>query len=173
MPDGEKYPLEQLVVIKQKKLEEAEKVLAEKKRELLKEEEKLKTVEKERDKVKEHRQNKLQQLRDALDEGTTSDKIQQMKQYLKTVDEKLADAQHKVKQQQKQVDTAKANVETARQDLFKKQQDVEKLKTHHKEWEKEMKAAMEQKEAVESDEIGSAVHHLRKRSKNHPHKKGK
>ena len=43
----------------------------------------------ERNKVKEHKNNKLQQLRETMDQGTTSPKIQQMKVYLKLVDEKL------------------------------------------------------------------------------------
>jgi flagellar biosynthesis chaperone FliJ len=162
--NGEKYPLEQLVVIKQKKLEEAEKVLAEKKKELTKEEEKLSVVEKERDQVKEHRHDKLTQLRETLDAGTTTDKIQQMKRYLKLVDEKLEQAQLRVKEQQKRVEAAKTQVETARHDLFKKQQDVEKLILHRKEWEKEVKTLLEHKESLESDEIGSAIHLSRKRS---------
>lgn len=165
-----KYPLEELVYIKQKKLDEAEKVLKEKKEILDKEEKKFKELEKERDKVKEHREDKLQQLRNELDTGTTSDKVQQMKSYLKVVEEQLRQKQVKVQEQQKVVDAAKKAVEIARQDLLKKQQDVEKLKTHRKEWEKEIAAEQERKEALESDEIGAVLHQSRKR---HPRKKEK
>ncbi|MBS0652339.1 MAG: type III secretion T3S chaperone [Verrucomicrobia bacterium] len=164
-----KYPLEQLAIIKHKKLEEAEKALKEKKEALIKEEEKLKAVEKERDKVKEHRIAKLQQLRDKLDEGTSTDKIQQMKYYLKVVDEKLKGKELKVKEQQKQVENAQKQVELARQDFLKKQQDVEKLRLHREEWEKEMRLVLEHIEGVESDELGSAMH-ARKKSHGHPKK---
>lgn len=164
MNNPQKYPLEQLAFIKQKKLDEAEKVLKEKKEALLKEEEKLAAVEKERDKVKEHRMAKLTQLREKLDAGTSTDKIQQMKHYLKVVDEQLKIKEQKVKEQQKHVDAAKNALEAARQDFLKKQQDVEKLKIHRKEWEKEMKLQLEQLEATESDELGSAMH-IRKKSK--------
>ncbi len=166
-----KYPLEQLAIIKQKKLEEAEKVLKEKKEALIKEEEKLKAVEKERDKVKEHRMAKLEQLREKLDAGTATDKIQQMKYYLKVVDEKLKAQELKVKEQEKKVEAAKKQVEVARQDFLKKQQDVEKLRLHREEWDKEMKVHLEHLEGIESDELGSAMHARRKppHKKKHPH----
>lgn len=156
-----RYPLEQIAIIKQKKLEEAEKNLREKKKALEREQEKLIAVEKERDEVKDHRFAKLTQLREKMDEGAPSDKIQQMRNYLKVVDEKLKSKEIKVKEQQKQVETAKQHVETARQELIKKQQDVEKMKTHRKEWEKEMHAEAEHKEAVESDEMGAMLHQRR------------
>lgn len=157
------YPLEQLVIIKQKKLEEAEKVLREKKNALLKEEEKLAQVEAERDQVKDHRFAKLTQLREVLDEGTTSDKIVQMRQYLKVVDEQLKQKEQKVKEQQKLVEAAEKQVELARKDMVKRQQDIEKLAIHRKEWDKEMHALAEHKESLEGDEMGSAMYSAKKR----------
>jgi flagellar biosynthesis chaperone FliJ len=168
------YPLEQIAIIKQKKLDEAEKVLREKKKALEREQEKLAAVEKERDEVKDHRFAKLTQLREKMDEGAPSDKIQQMRYYLKVVDEKLKAKEVKVKEQQKQVETAKQQVEVARNDLIKKQQDVEKMQTHRKEWEKEMHALAEHKEAMETDEMGAVLHQRRQVSSkkiHHPKKK--
>lgn len=166
-----KYPLEQLAVIKQKKLDEAERALEEKRRKLEKEKEKLAQVEQERNKVLSHKNEKLAQLREKLDEGTTTDKIQQMKHYLKVVDEQLLQKQAKVIEQKKQVMAAEQQVEAARKVVFECHKDVEKLSLHRKEWEKEMKVAEEKKEALESDEIGSNVHSLKKRMK-HPKKGG-
>lgn len=169
------YPLEQVAIIKQKKLDEAEKTLREKKKALEREQEKLTAVEKERDEVKDHRFAKLTQLREKMDEGAPSDKIQQMRYYLKVVDEKLKAKELKVKEQQKQVDAANQQVEIARNDLIKKQQDVEKMQTHRKEWEKEMHALAEQKEAIESDEMGAVLHQHRRAAskKNHSSPKKK
>ncbi|HEX4839122.1 MAG TPA: type III secretion T3S chaperone [Rhabdochlamydiaceae bacterium] len=161
----EEYPLDQLVAIKQKRLEEAEKVLAEKKNILAQEEQKLATLEKKRDEVKEHYKAKLAQLREKLDEGTGTEKIQQMKQYLKLVTEELKVEEQKVQTQIKVVATAQQQVDLARQDLFKKQKDVEKLKIHHKEWQKEAHRIEEQKESVFNDESGSAMHTLKKAEK--------
>lgn len=161
------YPLEQLTLIKKKKLEEAEKILQEKKEFLLKEEVKLKQVEKERDKVKEHKIDKLTQLRAELDTGTTSGKIQQMKNYLKEVDEKFKQKESKVKEQKKQVDSATQSVETARQDMLKKQQSVEKMRLHKEEWRKEQKMHEEHLEALENDEMGTTIF-SRKRLQNKP-----
>ena len=160
--ERQNYPLEQLAIIKQKKLEEAERILHEKKKILQKEEEKLDAVEKERNKVKEHRQAKLVQLRQKLDEGTSTDKIQQMKYYLKVVDEQLKVKETKVKEQKKIVDNARTQVENSRVDVIKKNQAVEKLRLHRVEWDKEMKAILEQKENIESDEIGAVLHSRRK-----------
>ena len=158
-----KYPLEQITLIKQKKLDEAEKNLKEKKIALEKEQEKLKTVEAERDKVKTHRDEKLQQLREKLDEGTTTDKIQQMKLYLKDVDEKLKVKETKVTDQLKLVQAAEAKVEEARKEMVKRQHDMEKMRLHRKEWEKEQKVIQEQKEALEMDETGSTSFSRKKR----------
>lgn len=162
---GPKYPLEQLATIKQKKLEEAEKVLKAKKEALIKEQEKLKAVEKERDKVKEHRDAKLEQFRQQLDLGGSSTKIQQMKQYLKLVEEQLKAKEIKVKEQMKQVDAAQAQVDAARADFLKKQQDVEKLRLHKEDWDKEMQKLAQHQEGVETDELGSAMHVRKKRKK--------
>jgi flagellar biosynthesis chaperone FliJ len=160
----EKYPLEQLALIKQRKLDEAEKILKERKAFLAREEEKLQVVEAERDKVKTHKIAKLTQLRNELDSGSTSDKIQQMKEYLKIVDEELRQKEFKVSEQAKKVAEAAKQVEIARQNLLKKQHDVEKLKIHRKEWEAQMRLELGRKEAIEEDEIGS-VRHVRKKSK--------
>lgn len=157
------YPLEQLVLIKQKNLEEAEKILAEKKALLAKEVEKLRGLEKERDKVKEHKDNKLKQLRDELDAGSTSDKIQQMKQYLKVVQEQLKQRETKVAEQLKVVDAAEKQLEIARQNRIKKEQEVEKMSIHRSEWEKEQNVIEERKQAGEMDEMGTAMHILRKK----------
>lgn len=167
MEEKQKYPLEQLVTIKQKRLEEAEKVLLEKKQALEKEQDKLSALEKERDEVKAHKIAKLTQLRAKMDEGVSAPKIQQMKQYLKIVDEKLKIHDHKVQEQEKVVAAAEKQVEAAREELFKKQKDVEKLKMHHEEWNADMAKIQEQKEAADTDEMGGAMHIIKKRAKKH------
>ena len=164
MENPRSYPLEQIAIIKQKKFDEAEKTLREKKKALEQEEEKLVAVEKERDDVRDHRIAKLTQVREKMDEGAPSDKIQQMRYYLKTVDEKLKTKELKVKEHEKLVEKAKEQVEIARKDLLKRQQDVEKLQMHRKEWEAEMKIIEEHKESVDADEIGSTLHQSRQRA---------
>ncbi|MBS3904027.1 MAG: type III secretion T3S chaperone [Simkania sp.] len=164
-----RYPLEQIKQIKDKRLQEAEKFLREKKEAQRKEEEKLRVVEEERNEILQHREAKLTQFRETLDEGTTTDKIQQMKQYLKVVEEKLKVKEVKVQEQKKQVDLAIAAVEAARLELLKKQRDVEKLDIHQKEWDKEVKAALEHKETTEADEMGGVLHErLKRKKKNNP-----
>lgn len=165
MEEGKKYPLDQLAAIKQRRLEEAEKVLADKKSILAKEEEQLAVVEKERDEVKSHRDDKLQQFRSEMDAGMRTDKMQQMRQYLKLVNEKLKVEETKVLKQQQVVEAAEKAVETARQDLFKKQKDIEKLNIHKDEWKREMRYMEEHRLGNENDEMGSAIHNARKKKK--------
>lgn len=160
-----KYPLDQLATIKQKRLEEAEKVLREKKEAQAKEEEKLAGLEKKRDEVKAHYKDKLTQLREKLDEGVSTLKITQMKQYLKTVVEDLTIEEKKVAAQTKVVDACEKEVELARQELFKKQKDVEKLSIHHQEWKKEMRTQEARQDEALGDEMGSVMHHLKKSEK--------
>lgn len=159
------YPLEQLMTIKKNRYDQAVKTLEEKKKLLAQEEAKLKKLEEERDEVLKHKNDKLKQLREELDQGTTTDKIQQMKNYLKVVDERLAARQKKVQDQLKNVQFAQKQVEAAKADLFQKKKDVEKIELHKKEWEKEMGHWVQKKEGLEQDELGSASHTLRKREK--------
>lgn len=157
-----RYPLKQLTEIKQKNLETAEINLRDKKRILEQEQTSLTKKEKERDEVKEHRIDKLQQLRDHMDEGAVPHKVEQMKQYLKLVDEKLTVKQQAVVEQKKKVKLSEEEVEKARKELIECQQDVEKMYLHRKEWDREMHLIEEQKEGIEMDEIGSAGHERKK-----------
>ncbi len=102
-------------------------------------------------------------MRDILDEGTTTDKIQQMKYYLETVNEKLQKEETKVATQKEEVIKAEKQVEAAKKELFARKKDLEKLEIHKKEWEKEVQYWAEQKESREQDELGSAQHSLRKK----------
>ena len=156
------YPLEQLATIKQKRLEEAEKVLKEKKLILEQEEKKLQDLEKQRDEVKQHKDEKLAQLRQGLDEGIAPAKILEMQRYIKIVQEKLIIREKKVQDQKKNVESAQKNVDLAKENLLKKQQDIEKIQLHKKEWKKEVAKEQVRIDAIETDELGSQVHTLKK-----------
>lgn len=157
------YPLKQIIEVKQKRVEDAEKIVKEKQLALIKEQQKLAEREAERDQVKTHKKDKLQQLRETMDQGTTTTKIQQMKIYLKLVDEKLKVEEKKVKDQQEQVAIAEKNLEQAKIDLQRKRQDVDKLLMHKKDWEKEKRKELEIIEGREQDELGSIIHTLHQR----------
>jgi|GEM_PF-252385 len=164
MSQTPQYPLEQLITIKQNRFDQAVKTLEAKKELLEKAYEKLFDLTQEQNEVQEHKTAKLIQVREELDKGTTTDKIQQMKAYLKVVDEKLAEKKKKVAAQQKTVDTAQKQVDLATDDLFQKKKDLEKLEMHKKEWQKEMGYWVEQKEAAEHDEQGAATYHILKQA---------
>ncbi len=153
-----RYPLEQVLQVKRKREDDAAKVVKEKKQALEKEEEKLMKLVAKRDEVKNHYDDKLKQLRQTLDEGTTSDKIQQAKSYLKIVQGNLEKEEKKVKEQKDQVAIAQKNYEAALADLKARRQEVEKIRIHKEEWEKEESKRIELKEENEQDEIGSTMY---------------
>lgn len=154
LPD---YPLEEVLEVKHRRVDTAELVLKEKCRLLEIEKEKLKEREAERDKVKAHRQEKIDQLRRSLDEGTTSDKIDQSKVYIKVVQERLAMEEKKVKDQEQQVDLAEKNVEVARNELKNREKERDKIITHQKEWTKQIKKELQVMATREEDEIGTIM----------------
>jgi flagellar biosynthesis chaperone FliJ len=157
------YPLKQILQVKKKRVEDAEKVLREKLELLEKEKEKLKACEAERDKARDHYKDKLTQLRESLDKEMVGPKIQQMKAYLKVVQEKLAIEEKKVKDQQEQVKIAEKNVEDARKELQQKRMELDKLETHRVDWEKEQRKEREVIEGREQDELGNVIHGMHKR----------
>lgn len=159
------YPLTQVLQVKQKRVEDAEKVVKEKKQALEKEQQILAQKEAERDKVKAHHEAKLKQMREEMDHGTTSPKIQQMKVYQKVVKERLQAEDKKVADQKKQVEIAEKNLEAARQDLKIKRQEVDKFISHRKDWLKEMRKEQEIIEGREQDELGSVIFTTRQRRK--------
>lgn len=151
-----RYPLEQVAMIKNKRLEEAEKILKEKKQTLNKEEENLRTAIAKRDKVLQHKEDKIKKHLDEMEQGTTSDKIEIGERYIKkVVEEELAREEKKVEQQKEVVKKAEEAVEVARQNRIKKNQEVEKLRLHKKEWQKEQAFIEMREEGAENDELGS------------------
>jgi len=157
------YPLKQVLEVKKKRVEDAEKVVKEKRIALEKEKEKLAQREAERDKAIAHHAAKMNQLRSALDEGTTSDKILQMKAYIKVAKERVKIEEKKVKDQQDQVDKAAKELQMAELDLRMRRQEVDKLETHRKDWIKQMLKEEEIIEGREQDEIGTIIFSARHR----------
>jgi len=151
------YPLLEVVTVKKKRVEDQEKVVAEKKAKLEMEQQKLKEREAERNKVLKHHNDKLDQLRHELDTGTTTDKIKIMKIYLKEVKEKLKVEEKKVKEQKDQVELAEKDLDVAIKELKKRRQDVDKLAVHRTDWEKEAKREFELKEIEQQDEMGNII----------------
>lgn len=151
------YPLKQVLEVKNKRVEDAEKVVVEKKRVLEAEKKKLAEREAERDKAKAHHDAKLSQLRQELDHGTTTDKIIQMKAYLKIAKERVQVEEKKVKDQRDQVEKAAKDLQMAELELRMKRQEVDKLETHKKDWLKQMRKEEEIIEGREQDELGTII----------------
>ncbi len=160
-----KYPLQQLMEIKLRRLEEAERELTKRKEELEEEEKKLEAAKKALQEVLDHKAEKMEQMRAEMDKGTTTDKIEQMKKYLDTVEDKRKVKDDAMKKQQLEVEKAETAVEEARQNVFRKQADVEKLKMHRKEWDAEQLYLEKQEDAKQTEETGTAMHVRKKKKK--------
>lgn len=159
------YPLAQVLLIKQKRVEEAQRIVKEKLDALEKEKKTLRELEEKRDKAKELYQRKLTQMRELMDSESTSPKLQQLKNYLKIVKEQLVEHDNKVAAQQKQVDAAQKNYDLAKEDLRLKQLEVDKFIEHRKDWTKEMLKEQEIIQGREQDELGSMIFTVNSRKK--------
>lgn len=158
------YPLKQVLEVKKKRVEDQEKVVLEKRRLLEVEQDKLKQREAERERVKNHHDDKLRQLREELDHITTSDKVQQMKAYIKVAKEKLVVEDKKVKDQKEQVVLAEKNLQMAIHELAQKRLEVDKLEIHKRDWTAEVKRELAIKEEDEFNEQGSVIYMMKKRA---------
>ena len=151
------YPLLELLDVKHRRVEIAEAVVKEKSRLLEIEHQKLLEREAARDKVKSHLKDKVNQLRQLMDGGTTSDKIDGGKIYIKVVQERLAVEEKKVKDQKQQVDLAQKNLDIAKNQLKDRERERDKIITHRQEWTKETKKEFQVIETRAEDELGSMM----------------
>lgn len=158
------YPLIQVLEIKLRRVDAAEQVVREKKEILAQEETRLKERIAERDKVKNHHHDKLTQLREELDQvqGTNSPTIQQMKVYIKVVQEKLVSENKKVDEQKKKVEAAEKDLEDAKLLLKQRRLEVDKVQTHREMWEKIQNREDEIKQENVMDELGTLTFSARK-----------
>lgn len=159
-----KYPLEPVLAIKRDRVDRAEKVVKEKRRLLEIEQEKLREIEAARDKVKNHYMQKIQQLRELLDEGTTSDAVLQRKAYIKVVAVQLAEEEEKVNKQKENVLAASKELEKAEVNLAKRRKEEEKTRLHKEEWMKEALKEEAREIEKEQDEMGQLLYQLRKKN---------
>lgn len=157
MVDIQKYPLAQVLEVKIRRVEEAERILKQKLEILEKEKEKLVEREKVRDKAVQHMKDKLFQLRSEMDHDANVPKIQQMKTYLKICQERVQQEQKKVDEQIKQVEKAQDEVNKQRDEVNRKRLEVDKLETHRREWFQEVMKEEEIELGKEMDEIGNVT----------------
>ena len=118
--DKHLYPLAQVLIVKKRRVEDAEKMVKQRIEELEQEKEKLKKCKEERDKVLKHYQDKIDQLRQKFDEGITSPEIIDAKRYIKIVHENLLTEEEKVKKQKEQVEVAEKKLRIGAQRLKEK-----------------------------------------------------
>jgi flagellar biosynthesis chaperone FliJ len=150
------YPLVEVIAIKRRRLEEAEKNLRDKKAILEQENLKLEKLQKELDEAKKIYDTYMVKLRAAMDEGEPSYKIDQHKIHLRDLKDKYFVIQKKVDDQKKVVKKAEDAVEEARTLYMQKEKEVEKLKLHKTEWLKALEKEEQRQEEIKMDEISQS-----------------
>jgi len=161
-----KYPLEQLVEIKQKRVDDAEKLLIEKKELLKKEEEKLKKCQEKVKKTQKHYDEKLDDFYDSFEgDGTTSTKVNRLKDHLKATLEKLAEEKKAVEKQKSIRNEAQEAVNEAKAILDQRRIDLQKITEHRASWTQEELKEKKRLDIIEHDELGSAIHSQRQKNR--------
>lgn len=160
----QRYPLLQLIEIKQTRVEEAEKIVTECRKNLDREEEKLQKLVDIRNRTQKHYTEKLKELRSGIDTGELKpEKIAHVQDYLKQVNARLKDESNQVAAQQKVRDQAEKSLDDAIAVLKQRRIEVEKLQMHREEWQKGITAEEARLAGIETDDIGTVIHNARRR----------
>lgn len=154
-----KYPLTQIEEIKKRRLEEAEKVLREKRLALDAAEKDLEEKRKALNATQALKLEMIEKYYEDIKKGTTSILMERHDNYIReVVNVKLAEEKKKVDDQKKVVKQATIALEIAKEERLKKNQELEKIHIHKKEWTKEVKKEIDLEEAGISDELGTSMH---------------
>jgi len=157
------YPLEQLLEIKEKRVEDAERILHEKKEALAREEKKLEECIEREKQAKNTYDEQLETFYNDFEGGTQSHKIKQRKEHLKTLLEQVKIEKEKTEKQREVVKEAEVAKDEAKAVLDQRRIDLDKIEEHKKAW---VKADLEEKERlhiIEHDELGAMIHSRRKK----------
>ena len=160
-----KYPLIELAEIKKKRLQEAEKLLKSAREERDTQEKKCEALRLEYEKIESHKVDKITQLREILDTGTTTDKIDAMKLYLKSVEVKLLEKNKAYSAQKKVLETAEKKYQDAKEYVFTCHKAVEKFSIHKSDWMKELRKIEAVEAAKTLDELGSIIYTAKGRNR--------
>lgn len=159
-----KYRLQPVLDKRQKIKEEAEKALgtaqkaldAEKK----KEEECIQAVEQAKRTKEEFKVEMNQKM---LKENLEVSKITMLKNYLKSLDYAIVQAQEKLQEQKLRVQKAENVVEEKRAELIEATTEFQAIEKHKQKWIEGIKKEMEEAEQKEQEEIGNVLYLQRKR----------
>ena len=158
------YPLEQVLDVKQKRVDDAERELEKKRRELETEKEKLEACKKERQVVQDHLDEQYINYNEVISATTTSDKIVTLRKYIETVISKLKIEDNKVQTQEREVRNAEIAVTEAKKNWRLRRKELDKMETHKEHWLEEANFEHQRELAKELDELGSIMflNHLKK-----------
>ncbi len=158
-----KYRL-QLILDKRLKIkEDAEKALGEAQRLLDEERKKEKEKEQEVEQAKQRKEDSKKEMNQKMLEGLMDvSKIQQHKNFLKSLDFEIEKAKERLGAQQQKVKQAENFLEQRRNELVEATTEYQAIEKHKEKWIEKIKKEMETAEQNEQEEIGNVLFLARK-----------
>jgi flagellar export protein FliJ len=158
-----KYRLQLILDKRQKAKEDAEKYLAEAQK-LLEDEKKLeKQKELEVEQAKQHKEDSKKELNKKMLEGQMDvAKVQNHKNFLKSLDFEIEKAKERLVAQQQKVKQAEIFLEQKRLELIEATTEFQAMEKHKEKWLEKVKKEIEAAEANEQEEIGNVLFLARK-----------
>ena len=158
----QKYRLQALLTIKARLKKKAEMALARALMELKEAKEKLKRLEEEKEEIIEEWKEARAEMKRDEQAGISVKKSNVHVNFMRKLKEDEEAKQEEIEDQEQVVEDCETAVAVARRDYIDAAKELQIMEKHKELWEKKIKAELNRKEQKEMDELGSAIHQLRK-----------
>lgn len=157
-----KYRLQALLTIKARMKKKAEVALARALVELKEAKEKLKKLEEEKEKIIERWKQARTEMKQRMQGGAVVKEGNVHVNFLRKLKEDEESKQEEIEDQEQVVEDCTAAVALARREYIDAAKELQVMEKHKELWEKKVKAELSSKEQKELDELGGAIHQLRR-----------
>lgn len=157
-----KYRLEALLRIKARMKKRAEMALARAIIELKKAKERLEELKEEKERIVERWEEARKEMRAEMDAGVVVKKGNVHVNFMRKLKEDEEAKQEEIEDQEAVVEDCEAAVARARREYIEAAKQLQIMEKHKELWEKKVKAELTRREQKEMDELGGAIHQLRK-----------
>ena len=157
-----KYRLQALLTIKARMKKKAEMALARALIELKEAKEKLKKLEREKEEIIEKWNEARQEMKRDEQAGIMVKRSNVHVNFMRKLKEDEEAKQEEIEDQEQVIEDCETAVAAARREYIDAAKELQVMEKHKELWEKKQKAELNRREQKEMDELGSAIHQLRK-----------
>jgi flagellar export protein FliJ len=157
-----KYRLQALLAIKVRMKKKAEIALARALKELKEAKEKLEELEKEKEEIIERWKEARAEMKRDERAGTMVKRSNVHVNFMRKLKEDEEAKQEEIEDQEQVVEDCETAVVAARREYIDAAKELQVMEKHKELWEKKVRAEITRKEQKEMDELGGAIHQLRK-----------